>query len=54
MEDVVVGGEEGLGALRLVEYCYKSRGLIDMGWLSEQERAIALRLQAGQVGAQKL
>lgn len=54
MEDIVVGGEEGLGALRLVEYCYKSRGLIDMGWLSEQERAIALRLQAGQVGAQKL
>ena len=36
-----VGGQEGLAAVRLVEYCYRHRTVMPMGWLNEREKARA-------------
>jgi predicted dehydrogenase len=33
-----VTGEEGIRSLRLIEYCYQNRTLMDMPWLTPEER----------------
>lgn len=44
---VSVPAESALAGLRLVERCYQSRRLLEMGWLSQDEREQAALLNAG-------
>jgi len=41
--------EEGLHSLRMIESCYSQRALMNMPWLSEQERAHAWQLKNGRL-----
>lgn len=46
-ETLIVSGEEGIGSLRMIEYCYRHRTLMPMPWLGEAELARAQQLSSG-------
>ena len=43
-----VSGEEGIRSLKLIDYCYSNRHLINMPWLSDLEIARSHQFSAGQ------
>jgi predicted dehydrogenase len=43
-EDVFIPGAEGVRSLKLIEECYRSRALMQMPWLSYDERVRAENL----------
>jgi predicted dehydrogenase len=46
-EQLVIPGEQGLPSLRLIEYCYRHRNLMPMGWLGDGEYIRAQQIGQG-------